>query len=209
VTPHWPSGHDPLSCKVGFRGSPKVTPRFPQASLKPPPTLRNHDNYTSRTARSPSQPAQQLPKGPGAAETPKPLQPPPATAPTTGTPESAGSTGACDSVPTGPSAARLWVEADYLHWRMKGDPLPALMTTSPVGTPQCKAGVAGTPGAATDAYGKRFMPPPMPSPSPPDRAPSVAPVRRRCPEGPDRVRSVRSFPLQSSHTGSSVRRPRW
>ena len=43
----------------------------------------------------------------------------------------------------------FWAEADYLLWRVKGDSLPALVTTSPPGTPQAGAGVAGTPGVLT------------------------------------------------------------
>ncbi len=44
---------------------------------------------------------------------------------------------------------RLWGQVDYLLWQVKGDRLPPLVTTSPPGTPQGQAGVAGTPGVAT------------------------------------------------------------
>ena len=39
----------------------------------------------------------------------------------------------------------FWVEADGLGWSVKGDHLPALVTTSPAGTPQAQAGVLGLP----------------------------------------------------------------
>jgi hypothetical protein len=38
---------------------------------------------------------------------------------------------------------RFWADADYLLWWMKGDRLPPLVTTSPVGTPVIAAGVLG------------------------------------------------------------------
>jgi Putative beta barrel porin-7 (BBP7) len=47
-----------------------------------------------------------------------------------------------------PSATRdygsqYWVEADFLGWTVTGDKLPALVTTSPLGTPAPFAGVLG------------------------------------------------------------------
>jgi hypothetical protein len=39
----------------------------------------------------------------------------------------------------------FWAEADYLAWSVTGDKLPALVTTSPVGTPLGVAGVLGQP----------------------------------------------------------------
>ena len=39
----------------------------------------------------------------------------------------------------------FWAEADYLAWSVTGDKLPALVTTSPVGTPLRFAGVLGQP----------------------------------------------------------------
>jgi hypothetical protein len=50
-----------------------------------------------------------------------------------------------------PSATRdygsqYWVEADFLGWTVSGDKLPALVTTSPLGTPAPFAGVLGAPG---------------------------------------------------------------
>ena len=44
---------------------------------------------------------------------------------------------------------RIWVEADYLLWWMKGDSLPPLVTTSPPGTIRNQAGVLGSPGTTT------------------------------------------------------------
>jgi hypothetical protein len=38
---------------------------------------------------------------------------------------------------------RFWADAEYLIWFMKGDSVPPLVTTSPAGTPQSMAGVAG------------------------------------------------------------------
>ena len=39
----------------------------------------------------------------------------------------------------------LWVSAEYLLWSTKGMNTPALVTTSPLGTPQAQAGVLGQP----------------------------------------------------------------
>jgi hypothetical protein len=39
----------------------------------------------------------------------------------------------------------FWAEIDYLAWNVTGDKLPALVTTSPVGTPLAAAGVLGQP----------------------------------------------------------------
>lgn len=44
-----------------------------------------------------------------------------------------------------PPLTRHYVNLDALGWWMKGDQLPALVTTSPVGTPQLTAGVLGEP----------------------------------------------------------------
>ena len=41
---------------------------------------------------------------------------------------------------------RLWLRAEYLHWWTDGMDLPALVTTSPAGTPQADAAVLGEPG---------------------------------------------------------------
>jgi hypothetical protein len=38
---------------------------------------------------------------------------------------------------------RVWAEADFLLWWMRGDSLPPLVTTSPAGTPISQAGVLG------------------------------------------------------------------
>jgi hypothetical protein len=43
---------------------------------------------------------------------------------------------------------RAWVEADYLIWWMRGQSLPALVTTSPAGTPMGSAGVIGSSGTS-------------------------------------------------------------
>lgn len=40
----------------------------------------------------------------------------------------------------------FWAEIDYLAWSVTGDRLPALVTTSPAGTPLALAGVLGAPG---------------------------------------------------------------
>jgi hypothetical protein len=41
---------------------------------------------------------------------------------------------------------QFWVGMDYLAWSVKGDRLPALVTTSPPGTPLAQAGMLGPPG---------------------------------------------------------------
>ncbi len=40
----------------------------------------------------------------------------------------------------------VWVQAEGLVWWLKGNRLPALVTTSPNGTPRAQAGVLGAPG---------------------------------------------------------------
>jgi hypothetical protein len=47
------------------------------------------------------------------------------------------------------SHRRIFVEADYLYWRTKGNPLPPLVTTSAPGTFQTEAGVLGPGGTNT------------------------------------------------------------
>src|SRR5580693_2099906 len=48
--------------------------------------------------------------------------------------------------PAPPSPGEFWIGAEYLLWSTKGDKLPPLVTTSPVGTPQVSAGASGAPG---------------------------------------------------------------
>ena len=43
------------------------------------------------------------------------------------------------------SRRRVWGSVDYILWQAKGDKPPALVTTSPVGTPAGQAGVMGAP----------------------------------------------------------------
>jgi hypothetical protein len=50
------------------------------------------------------------------------------------------------------AAGRIWVGADYILWHVSGDKLPALVTTSPIGTPQSQAGVLSNP-ATTVLFG--------------------------------------------------------
>jgi len=40
---------------------------------------------------------------------------------------------------------RVWFGAEYLRWTTKGNPLPPLLTTAPVGTPRTAAGTFGDP----------------------------------------------------------------
>ena len=42
----------------------------------------------------------------------------------------------------------FWVSGELLYWRMNGMYIPALVTTSPAGTPQADAGVLGEPGTS-------------------------------------------------------------
>ena len=46
----------------------------------------------------------------------------------------------------------IWAGVDFLLWRTEGMSVPALVTTSPVGTPRAQAGVLGEPGT-TILYG--------------------------------------------------------
>ena len=50
--------------------------------------------------------------------------------------------------PYAPPPARHYVSLDALGWWVKSDHLPALVTTSPLGTPQIFAGVIGQPGTS-------------------------------------------------------------
>ena len=43
------------------------------------------------------------------------------------------------------TTGQFWIGVDYLAWSVKGDHLPALVTTSPAGTPLLQAGVLGAP----------------------------------------------------------------
>ncbi|MCA9149663.1 MAG: BBP7 family outer membrane beta-barrel protein [Planctomycetales bacterium] len=43
----------------------------------------------------------------------------------------------------------VWMSVDYLMWWTRGDSVPALVTTSPAGTPRAAAGVLGQPGTTT------------------------------------------------------------
>jgi hypothetical protein len=54
----------------------------------------------------------------------------------------------CGCPACGPDG-RFWVGADYLLWRVRGDSLPPLLTTSPPGTPRAEAGLLSTPGTVT------------------------------------------------------------
>jgi hypothetical protein len=47
-----------------------------------------------------------------------------------------------------PLQNRLWVQNDFLLWWTEGSRVPALLTTSPAGTPQTQAGVLGQPGTS-------------------------------------------------------------
>jgi hypothetical protein len=49
---------------------------------------------------------------------------------------------------------RNWLNADYLLWWTKGNPVPALVTSSPAGTPQVGAGVL--PAATTEFGGEQI-----------------------------------------------------
>ncbi len=64
--------------------------------------------------------------------------------------------GGCGSVACSTCAAcpcglpgRFWVRSEYLIWWTKGMDTPALVTTSPAGTPRASAGVLGQPGTQT------------------------------------------------------------
>ena len=48
---------------------------------------------------------------------------------------------------------RTWADAEFLLWWMRGQNLPAIATTSPVGTSASQAGVLGTPGSSTTIGG--------------------------------------------------------
>lgn len=56
----------------------------------------------------------------------------------------------CDGYGVCGPAGRVWFDLDYLYWRINGDRLPPLVTTSPDGTPVAAAGVLP---AATVLFG--------------------------------------------------------
>lgn len=51
--------------------------------------------------------------------------------------------GIASTAPAPENQVRFWAEIDYLGWKVKGDPLPALVTTNPVAAP-----VLGAPGTS-------------------------------------------------------------
>jgi hypothetical protein len=53
------------------------------------------------------------------------------------------------------NSSPVWVSAEYLLWWISGNAVPALVTTSPEGTPVADAGVLGQPGTATLFGGDR------------------------------------------------------
>jgi Putative beta barrel porin-7 (BBP7) len=55
-----------------------------------------------------------------------------------------GQPGACDCAPVYGPPGRFWVDADYLLWWVRGANLPPLVTTSPPGTSEARAGVPGS-----------------------------------------------------------------
>ena len=55
---------------------------------------------------------------------------------------------ACDSSSGAADDGRVWADAEYLLGWVQGDPLPALVTSSPAGTARTSAGVLGTPGVS-------------------------------------------------------------
>jgi hypothetical protein len=57
-----------------------------------------------------------------------------------------------DASPAEPAGDRGWVDAEFLLWWMRGQSLPALVTTSPAGTPITAAGVLG-PNTTTVLFG--------------------------------------------------------
>src|SRR5262245_16532969 len=53
------------------------------------------------------------------------------------------------------NSERLWVEAEFLLWWMRGDRVPPLVTGSPPGAPIGQAGVLGVPGTVVLFGGER------------------------------------------------------
>ena len=52
---------------------------------------------------------------------------------------------------------RIWAQTDYLIWWAKGQNLPPLVTTSPVGTPQNQAGVLPESATTSILYGNEYV----------------------------------------------------
>ncbi|HEX3726774.1 MAG TPA: BBP7 family outer membrane beta-barrel protein [Pirellulales bacterium] len=52
-----------------------------------------------------------------------------------------GGCGACEQCCSGPRLSGFWGRAEYLYWFVRGEQTPALVTSSPVGTPQGSAGL--------------------------------------------------------------------
>ncbi|QDS88399.1 hypothetical protein EC9_25890 [Rosistilla ulvae] len=55
-----------------------------------------------------------------------------------------------------PCNPRCWAHAEVLSWRLQGDRLPILVTTSPLGTAQADAGILGLPTTVPIFGGDRF-----------------------------------------------------
>jgi hypothetical protein len=83
--------------------------------------------------------------GPEAAQRADAFPEPPVVMPPPGGADGESLPAAGGESPGNPSG-RIWAEADYLLWWMKGASLPPLLTTSPPGTPRAEAGVLGAPG---------------------------------------------------------------
>jgi hypothetical protein len=75
------------------------------------------------------------------------VRPPPVSLPAEAAAPSACPASFCDASCGGPSD-RVWADAEYLLWWVRGSALPPLVSTSPAGTPIDQAGVLGTPVAA-------------------------------------------------------------
>lgn len=78
----------------------------------------------------------------------------PVNEPTSKSPAAAASTPAI-AAPVMDHANRFWFGAEALGWWTRGQSIPALVTTSPLGTPLANAGVLGAPGTAVLAGNNR------------------------------------------------------
>ena len=63
-------------------------------------------------------------------------------------PASAADMSVLTKAPPPPPSGQFWAEVDYLAWTVKGDKLPALVSTSAPGTTLFQAGLLGTPGTS-------------------------------------------------------------
>jgi Putative beta barrel porin-7 (BBP7) len=125
------------TARIATIGQPIALPAQNPVAKPPPPTALPHQMYGREPAH-----------GTRTAGEPQPQQVP--TFPTTLPAPVIPVVGPCEP------RQQFWVEADGLVWFVPGDRLPALLTSSPNGTPQGQAGILGAAGTTVLAGDRAF-----------------------------------------------------